>query len=168
MDPFSHNLNELLVSTYREITRIEELVLRRLSKNTLSITELHMLDVIGRTGCTVTDIAQSMGISMPSATIAVKKLEKKGFVTKERDPEDARRVCIRLTLEGRKAEAAHHWFHRQMVHNIGKSFAPEERDLLLKVIRDLNDFFIAKSHELEKIYSLDNSEPSVLDADKAE
>ena len=31
MDPFSHELNELLVSTYREITRIEELALRGMS-----------------------------------------------------------------------------------------------------------------------------------------
>lgn len=167
MDPFSRELNELLVSTYREINRIEELVLRRLSKNTLSIAELHMLDVIGRDGCTVTDIAQSMGISMPSATIAVKKMEKKGYVTKDRDTEDARRVCIRLTMEGRKAEAAHRWFHRQMVKNIGKSFSEEERGMLLKTIEGLNDFFIAKAHELEKIYSIDNEQPSVLDADQS-
>ncbi len=166
MEPFSRELNELLVTTYREITRIEELVLRSLSKNTLSITELHMLDVVGQKGCTVTEIAQSMGISMPSATIAVKKLEKKGYVTKERDPEDARRVCIRLTIEGRKAEAAHRWFHRQMVKNVEKSFPPEDRELLLKVIREMNVFFTDKARELEKIYALDNENPSVLDAEQ--
>ena len=166
MDPFRHEMNELLVSTYREITRIEELVLRRLSKNTLSIAELHMLDAIGRTGCTVTDIARSMGISMPSATIAVKKLEQKGYVTKDRDPDDARRVCIRLTLEGRKAEAAHHWFHRQMVSNIEKAFSHDEKDMLLKTIGAMNTFFTQRAHELEQIYSLDNEHPSVLDANQ--
>jgi len=153
MDPFSRELNELLVSTYREITRIEELVLRSLSKNTLSISELHMLDVVGRAGCTVTDIAQNMGISMPSATIAVKKLEKKGYVTKERDADDARKVVIRLTIEGRKAEAAHRWFHRQMVHNIEKAFEGEEREMLLRTVRGLNAFFKEKAHELEEIYA---------------
>lgn len=153
MDPFSNEVNEILVSTYREINRIEELVLRSLSKDNLSISELHMLDVVGRQGCTVTDISQSMGVSMPSATIAIKKLEQKGYVTKERDPEDARRVCIRLTLLGRKAEAAHHWFHRQMVHNIGKAFDPEEREVLLRAIRGLNTFFKEKAHELQEIYT---------------
>ena len=155
MDPFSRELNELLVSTYREITRIEELVLRSLSKNTLSISELHMLDVVGRAGCTVTDIAQSMAISMPSATVAVKKLEKKGHVTKQKDPEDARRVCIRLTLLGRRAEAAHRWFHRQMVHNVEKAVGPDERDVLLRAIREMNVFFREKAKELEKAYNLD-------------
>ena len=155
MDPFSYELNELLVSTYREINRIEELVLRSLSRNTLSLAELHMLDVVGTKGCTVTEIAQSMAISMPSATIAVKKLEKKGYVTKERDPEDARRVRIHLTQLGRRAEAAHRWFHRQMVHNIEKAVAPDERDMLLHVIREMNVFFRDKSKELARIYDLD-------------
>ena len=155
MNPFSRELNELLVSTYREITRIEELVLRSLSHSTLSISELHMLDVVGRNGCTVTDIAQSMGISMPSATIAVKKLEKKGYVTKEKDVSDARKVVIRLTTEGRKAEAMHRWFHRQMVHNVENAVAAEEREMLLRVIRGMNQFFEAKAHELGEIYQLD-------------
>lgn len=152
MEPFSHELNELLVNTYREITRIEELALRGLSKNTLTISELHMLDVVGREGCTVTEIAQNMGISMPSATIAIKKLEKKGYVTKERDSGDARRVCIRLTTLGRKAEAAHRWFHRQMVHNVEKCFSPEDRELLLKVVSQMNDFFRQKALEMQDVY----------------
>ena len=156
MDPFSHELNELLVSTYREITRIEELVLRSLSKNTLSISELHMLDVVGRDGCTVTDIAQSMGVSMPSATIAVKKLEKKGYVTKEKDKEDARKVLIRLTLEGRKAEATHRWFHRQMVNHVSKAVEPQEQKILLYAIRELDSFFKNKAHELGELYRLDD------------
>ena len=165
MDPFSHELNELLVSTYREITRIEELALRGMSKNTLSIAELHMLDAVGRDGCTVTDIAQSMGISMPSVTIAIKKLEKKGYVTKERDPEDARKVRIRLTLEGRRAEAAHHWFHRQMVHNVGHVFKPEDRELLLNAIRQLDEFFKEKAHELEKAYPMNEEDMAEMDAE---
>ena len=155
MNPFSRELNELLVSTYREITRIEELVLRSLSHSTLSISELHMLDVVGRNGCTVTDIAQSMGISMPSATIAVKKLEKKGYVTKEKDVSDARKVVIRLTIEGRKAEAMHRWFHRQMVHNVEKAVPTQDQQALLYAIRELNVFFSQKAHELGEIYQLD-------------
>ena len=162
MDPFSRELNELLVSTYREITRIEELVLRSLSKNTLSISELHMLDVVGRAGCTVTDIAQSMGISMPSATIAVKKLEKKGYVTKEKDANDARKVLIRLTIEGRKAEAAHRWFHRQMVNHVSKAIEPQEQKMLLYAVRELDAFFKQKAHELGGLYQLDGAD------DKAE
>jgi len=155
MGPFSHELNKLLVSTYREISRIEELILRSLSQDTLSLSELHMLDVVGRSGCTVTDIAQNMAISMPSATIAVKKLEKKGYITKERDEEDARRVCIRLTTLGRRAEAAHLWFHRQMVHHVEDAFTDQEQEMLLRTIRRLEEFFRDKAHELEETWPLE-------------
>ncbi len=160
MDSFSIELNKLLVSTYREITRIEELTLQNLSKDNLSIAELHMLDVVGRHGCTVTEISQSMGISMPSATIAVKKLEKKGYVTKEKDPDDARRVCIQLTMLGRRAEAAHYWFHRYMVKSVEKAVPAEERTVLLKALNGLNDFFAMKGSELEKIFSPESLEAS--------
>ena len=155
MRPFNQELNKLLVSTYREISRIEELTLRSLSQDTLSISELHMLDVVGRKGCTVTDIAQNMGISMPSATIAVKKLEKKGYITKERDGDDARRVCIRLTTLGRRAEAAHLWFHRQMVNHVEQAFSEEEQDLLLRAICGLDEFFKIKAKELADTWPLD-------------
>ena len=161
MDSFSTALNKLLVSTYREITRIEEIILRNLSKENLSITELHILETIGRSGCTVTDISHSMGISMPSATIAIKKLEKKGYVTKAKDSDDARRVCLQLTMLGRRADAAHYWFHRHMVNSIAKEFEPHERELLLKALNGLNDFFAKKGEDLEKTFS-----PEALEASR--
>ena len=160
MEPFSHELNHLLTSTYHEISRTEELILRNLSNDMLSISELHILDVVGRSGCTVTDIAQNMCISMPSATIAVKKLEKKGYITKERDEDDARRVCIRLTTLGRRAYTAHLWFHRQMVQHIERAFCAEERELLLTTIRRLEGFFKTKAHELEESWPLGSSAAS--------
>lgn len=160
MEHFSYELNHLLTSTYHEISRTEELILRNLSNDTLSISELHILDVVGRKGCTVTAIAQNMYISMPSATIAVKKLEKKGYVTKERDETDARRVCIRLTTLGRRAYTAHLWFHRQMVQHVEHAFRPEERELLLTTIRRLDGFFKTKAHELEKSWPLGTNSDS--------
>ncbi len=161
MDSFSIELNKLLVSTYRQINRIEEIVLRNLSKDNLSITELHILEVIGRSGCTVTDISQNMGISMPSATIAIKKLEKKGYVTKAKDSDDARRVCLQLTMLGRRADAAHYWFHRHMIKSVEKEFEPEERELLLKALNGLNEFFARKGEGLEKTFS-----PEALEASR--
>lgn len=160
MEHFSHELNHLLTNTYHEISRTEELILRNLSNDTLSISELHILDVVGRDGCTVTAIAQHMYISMPSATIAVKKLEKKGYVTKERDGSDARRVCIRLTTLGRRAYTAHLWFHRQMVQHVERAFRNEEREQLLITIRRLEEFFKVKAHQLEKNWPLGSSSAS--------
>ncbi len=43
------------------------------------------------------DIAKSRGISYPAATKAVSRLEEKGLVFREHDPDDRRNVFIRLT-----------------------------------------------------------------------
>lgn len=49
---------------------------------------------------TISEIALHMGFSKPSVTDAVKKLEKMGFVTKERSDNDRRVVHVLLTDTG--------------------------------------------------------------------
>ena len=120
MDPFASELNLLFMHTYRSIHNVEEAMLKSLSNGSLSIGEMHIIECIGRggnNGASITAIAQDMEISLPSATVAVKKLEKKGFVLKSRGAEDGRRVYVQLTETGRRAE------------------------VVLGVIRSLNEFF---------------------------
>ena len=110
MDPFATELNLLFMHTYRSIHNVEEAMLKSLSNGSLSIGEMHIIECIGRggnNGASITAIAQDMEISLPSATVAVKKLEKKGFVLKSRGAEDGRRVYMKLTETGRRAEVAH-------------------------------------------------------------
>ena len=143
MDPYLTELNELMVSTYQSILKVEEVMLRNLSKSRLTITEMHMLECIGAdkaSGRMVTDIAQALEITPPSATVSIKRLEKKGYVTKDRCPEDARRVHVRLTEEGKRAEIAHRYFHRQMVRAITKTMDEHEQKILLDSVRKLHHF----------------------------
>ena len=82
MDPFLNEFNEMLTTAYRNIVKVEELMLRQFSNGRLSISEIHMLESIGkhREACaTVTDIAQDLDITLPSVTMMVKRLEKKGL-----------------------------------------------------------------------------------------
>ena len=88
-----------------------------------------------------TAIAQDMEISLPSATVAVKKLEKKGFVLKSRGAEDGRRVYVQLTESGRRAEVAHRYFHRQMLKAVCQDVREADKPALLSVLRSLNEFF---------------------------
>ena len=43
MDPFLQALNEMLTTTYRSICKVEEIMLRKLSDDALSLHEMHML-----------------------------------------------------------------------------------------------------------------------------
>ena len=148
MEPFLIELNELLVGTYQSIVEVEERMLRDLSNSRLTITEMHVLECIGQgaeTGRTVSDIAQRLRITPPSATVSIKRLESKGYVVKDRCAADARRVYVRLTREGRRAEVAHRYFHRQMVRAIADTMDAAERRALLKGIKKLDAFLKGKA-----------------------
>lgn len=152
MDAFDEELSILLVETYRNVGRIEELMLKDLSSGKLSLGEMHALECVGRggkEGRTITALAQDLAITLPSVTAVIKRLEKKGYVTKQRGVKDARQVHIRLTEDGRRAYIAHRYFHRRMVNAARKSVDHEEMDVLLRSVRAINEFFRQKLIELE-------------------
>ena len=66
-------LNELLVSTYDNIGRVEDSMLAS-HKTDLTIAELHGLEVVGRSPdgqASITSIAQTLGLTLPTVTVAV-------------------------------------------------------------------------------------------------
>ena len=144
MDPFSVALNDLLVNTFHTILKLEEQTLKSMSGEKLSISELHMLESIHKEpekGRTITDIAQDLSITLPTVTVAINRLAQKGYVRKHKGREDGRMVHVLLTEDGRRAEAAHRFFHRRMVRAISQDIPQEEREVLLKGLRNLLVFF---------------------------
>lgn len=153
MDPFLHELNEMLTTAYRSICKVEEVMLRKLSNGDLSLHEMHMLECIGKhngQNVTITDLAQDLDITPPSVTAMVKRLENKGFITKSRSGEDARRVCILLTEQGRRAEVAHRLFHRKMVRAITKDLTDTEREAIASGLQKMNAFMEESIRECVK------------------
>lgn len=144
MDAFSRELNTLLVDTFHQIMRVEENTVRKMKNSDLSISEVHVIESVAKPPegkRTISDIAQDLGISLPSVTVAVNKLVKKGYVEKERCTEDGRQVNIRLTDTGHTINYVHRYFHEQMVRNVSGEFSSQERDVLLRAMRNLNAFF---------------------------
>lgn len=143
MDPYNAQLNQLIVSTYKAVVRVEELMLRDMSNNDLSNSEMHMLESIGKdaqNGMHITDIAQDQKITLPSVTTAIQKLERKGYVTKQKNANDGRRVRVMLTEKGRRAEIAHRYFHRTMVHAVSKGMDERQKEALMQGFMKLNEF----------------------------
>ena len=73
MDPYLATLNELFTTTYRSVLKVEEVMLRHLSNDSLTISEMHMLESVGKRedGVTITDIEQDLEVTPPSVTMAV-------------------------------------------------------------------------------------------------
>jgi DNA-binding MarR family transcriptional regulator len=89
----------------------------------------------------VGEIAEALGVTVPTVTVCVGKLVKKGYVTKSRSEKDARITMVELTREGRRMNRLHRFFHEQMVLAVSHEFDDEELDCLLRCIRKLNVFF---------------------------
>ena len=147
MNDFESKLNELLVDTFNNILKLEESYIKRFAENPITVSEAHLLEAIGKQGgnASVSAIAADLGVTMPTATVAIKRLQSKGFVAKEACAEDGRKAIISLTDLGKKVHRTHELFHEIMVRNISKEFAPSEQDELLKAVKKLNDFFQRKT-----------------------
>ena len=102
MKPFEEQLNEVIVDTYRSILRVEENILKRSDQTDLSISEIHMLEAVGKgkdRRRTISELAEVLNITLPSVTVAINKLMKKGYVEKVRGEEDGRIVYVSLTRQ---------------------------------------------------------------------
>ena len=143
MKPFEEQLNEVIVDTYRSILRVEENILKRSDQTDLSISEIHMLEVVGKgkdRRRTISELAEVLNITLPSVTVAINKLMKKGYVEKVRGEEDGRIVYVSLTRQGRRIDSAHRYFHESMVRSIIRDMTESEMQALYKGVMKLDTF----------------------------
>ncbi len=144
MDARLEELNTLFVDTFNAILQVEEKNLKHVGNGHLSIAEFHTLECIGNgadSRRTVGEIAEALAVTVPTVTVCVNKLVKKGYVIKTKSERDARIAIVELTAEGRKMNRLHRFFHEQIVLAINHEFEEEEMEYLLRCIRKLNSFF---------------------------
>jgi DNA-binding MarR family transcriptional regulator len=73
----------------------------------LSLTAAASLGSLERGGPRrITDLAMAEGVSQPSMTQLIQRLEQRGLVARQSDPADGRVALVSLTDEGRAAVAA--------------------------------------------------------------
>ncbi len=147
MDSRLRELNTLLVDTFDTVIRVEEKSLKHVGEGELSIAEFHTLECIGGgedSRRTVGEIAEVLGVTVPTVTVCVGKLVRKGYVTKTRSEKDARVAIIELTPEGKRMNRLHRFFHEQMVLTVGNEFTEDELECLLRCIRKLKVYFEEK------------------------
>jgi len=75
------------------------LMLRR-SRRRVSRSEAGVLSAASSGPRRITELAEIEGVAQPTMTLLVKRLEERGWVTRERDPADGRVVLVSLTEAG--------------------------------------------------------------------
>jgi DNA-binding MarR family transcriptional regulator len=69
----------------------------------LSRTDVGLLRTLDDGPRRITELAELEGLAQPTITLLVKRLEERGLVRRERDPDDGRVVLVSVTAEGTAA-----------------------------------------------------------------
>lgn len=138
----SRALNELFSATFDSVQRVEEHALDTRLTVGLTIAELHTIAAIGVHGKkTMSAIASQLHVTLATVTTAINKLERKGYVERQRNPEDRRQVLVSLTGAGRRACRVHDMFHEKMVARALSTMDDVQTDALMSALEHLVDFF---------------------------
>ena len=142
MNNFEQNLNKLLVEIFNSILKYEERFLKKMYDFPITVSEAHMIELIGRfEKPSIGQLAALLDITPPSVTVAVKKLERKGFLMRLQNSADGRKAHVCLTEIGRRIDRIHSLFHRQLVRNISGQTNENEQKILLGAVEKISLFF---------------------------
>lgn len=110
MKPFDiqTNLSAPLESTAALVTDVIPLVMRAIRAemrghraDELSVPQFRALAFIGRTpGASLSDVAEQVGLTLPSTSTMVNRLEAQGLITRRAIAGDRRRIALHLTDSG--------------------------------------------------------------------
>ncbi|MCR5666727.1 MAG: MarR family transcriptional regulator [Eubacterium sp.] len=134
--------NEILVKLFNDITDIEAQAIITEEFKDISNNDFHIIEAIG---CdepqSMSSVAHKLNITVGTLTIAINNLVKKGYVNRSRSDKDRRVVLISLTDKGITAFIHHKNFHDEMVKATVEGLNDEDRQVLVKALSNLSNFF---------------------------
>ncbi|WDP92724.1 MAG: MarR family transcriptional regulator [Desulfobacter sp.] len=130
-----HRLSELIVEFYEKLSSWEEAVVR---DSGLTTAQAHTIEMVGHSGpIKMKDLAEKIGVTTGTLTVAVDRLEKKNLLKRKPHETDRRSFIIELTPEGEKAFEEHHNFHIQMTQELVSGLSPEDQDHFSRIIKTM-------------------------------
>ena len=106
----------------------------------LSATEAYAVDVIYLLdNPTITQLAETLGISQPNATYKVNNLAAKGYVVKSSSEDDRRECRLQLGPKFYHYFADSNRFIDRAAEELKQKFSPEELETFSAVLRELTE-----------------------------
>lgn len=90
----------------RLLQRMQHLELGKIPNQGLDVTmaQMHLIRFVGENpGCHIQDVADGLGLSPPTVSVSIKRLEELGLMERNPDPEDGRAACLTLTRKSKNA-----------------------------------------------------------------
>lgn len=120
------------MSKYQEIKKTEALGIKP-----GQAVILFMLGCKG--GLSQKQLAQEIGITPPSMTVALRKMEESGFILREPDDEDQRVIRIRLSEKGKQYVDEIKSILEEMEELLYEGISSEERMLFRRLLIEMRD-----------------------------
>ena len=141
MDNLEEILLEMLGRAYSNIIYSEDKILKDMLGDTLSIKEMHTLEVIyssmASKSNTAGSIANKLGITLGTCTINIDRLIAKGLVNKIRNDKDRRVVYIELTDKGMQTHLKHSAMHKKIILKAILNLSTSEKVALFNAVNKL-------------------------------
>lgn len=80
----------------------------------------------------MSDLAGHMGVTVATMSLAIDRLERRRYVRRDRDPQDGRRVLLRVTPAGVRLREARSVLDPVRVEQVLGQLSPAGRDAALK------------------------------------
>ncbi|EST54696.1 MarR family transcriptional regulator [Brevibacillus panacihumi W25] len=117
----------------------------------LNATDHKCLDFLNRTGpVTAGQLAQLTGLTTGAITSVIDRLEQAGYVIRDKDPNDRRRVVVKSVPEGAARISPLFQSVAQSTLQIISQYTDEELQLILNFIRQCNDMTLAEMNKLKE------------------
>ncbi len=141
MDTPKNVINDLLVEVFNHILSIENQQLKQRGIK-LSMNEVHILEAIEKTeDPSMTHLSRRLRVTVGTLTTAMNKLVEKGYVKRYREPEDKRKVLIKLTDNADSVLKIHNQFHNEMIGSVIEDMKLEQDDVLINSLTNIRDYF---------------------------
>ena len=153
MDEYNIAVNNILVECYHNALQMEE-ALKKNTRTKLSFRDRNVMEYLLEypQGRSLSDIADYLRLSRPSATEIIKKLEKLGLVVrfKDKSERDDRKKRVVITKKGRFMCALQRQYRNRLVENITAGLNNEEKEAFYKGLEHLSECFDESVVELER------------------
>ena len=101
----------------------------------VTMPQLTLLDwVAASPGCGVHEIADGLGLTAPTISVGVRRLEKAGLLERQPDPQDGRAIQLFLTTQGQALYRRARAFRRDKMQRLLKGLTPEGQMTLLNLL----------------------------------
>ncbi len=133
MSPYSP-AEERLLSLF---DRLRHLALGQnpLENGSVTAPQLALLDwIAGSPGGGVQEVAGGLGLTPPTVSVSVRRLEEAGLVERQPDPQDGRAIRLFLTEQGRALQQQAHDFRLDKMRRLLARLAPDEQATLLGLL----------------------------------